>query len=212
MKDNRTGKIVGTAGGAEAQTDLTAADLGKFKDVRTLLSAYQALEAEFTRRSQRLKELETRTVGKTETETETNKDDGAPAEAENAQAPSLTERNAEPENAAEISAKSHSSAHIGGAIDSKATEKSKTGGSFDAVCPPAAIDGNAENSDRTAAEAARSAPRPLGIGDLSEEVKNAVIEDYLNCVFLKRGARRTPKTVREAGALAGKLFNNKEEN
>lgn len=35
-----------------------AADLGKFQSVDALLHAYQALEAEFTRRSQRLKELE----------------------------------------------------------------------------------------------------------------------------------------------------------
>ena len=32
--------------------------LGKFKDVNALLEAYGALEAEFTRRSQRLKALE----------------------------------------------------------------------------------------------------------------------------------------------------------
>lgn len=35
-----------------------SADLGKFKDVSALLQAYQALQAEFTRRSQRLKRLE----------------------------------------------------------------------------------------------------------------------------------------------------------
>ena len=33
--------------------------LGKFKDVKALLSAYGSLEAEFTKRCQRLKELET---------------------------------------------------------------------------------------------------------------------------------------------------------
>lgn len=32
--------------------------MGKFKDVKALLDAYTSLEAEFTRRSQRLKELE----------------------------------------------------------------------------------------------------------------------------------------------------------
>ena len=35
-----------------------SAVLGKFKDVDALARAYSALEAEFTRRSQRLKELE----------------------------------------------------------------------------------------------------------------------------------------------------------
>lgn len=40
--------------------------LGKFKDVNALMRAYSALEAEFTRRSQKLKELE-RKVGNCET-------------------------------------------------------------------------------------------------------------------------------------------------
>lgn len=47
-----------TADAAEAEKDIAATDLGKFKDVKTLLKAYSDLEAEFTRRSQRLKQLE----------------------------------------------------------------------------------------------------------------------------------------------------------
>lgn len=43
---------------AEAENRVAAAGLGKFQSVDALLNAYQALEAEFTRRSQRLKELE----------------------------------------------------------------------------------------------------------------------------------------------------------
>ena len=44
---------------AEAEKrETAAAELGKFKNVDALLNAYLALEAEFTRRSQRLKELE----------------------------------------------------------------------------------------------------------------------------------------------------------
>lgn len=39
------------------ETD-TEPDIGKFRSVEALLSAYRSLEAEFTRRSQRLKELE----------------------------------------------------------------------------------------------------------------------------------------------------------
>ncbi|MCD7728849.1 MAG: hypothetical protein LUI60_02925 [Clostridia bacterium] len=56
--DNLTEDVQGTANSAEAQKGIVAADLGKFKDVQALLSAYNNLEAEFTRRSQRLKELE----------------------------------------------------------------------------------------------------------------------------------------------------------
>lgn len=44
-----------TAGAGENKA---AAGLGKFKSVDALLNAYQALESEFTRRNQRLKELE----------------------------------------------------------------------------------------------------------------------------------------------------------
>ena len=52
-----TGAAVQTEG-ALAQEENASAVLGKFKDVNALARAYGALEAEFTRRSQRLKELE----------------------------------------------------------------------------------------------------------------------------------------------------------
>ncbi|MGI6701017.1 MAG: hypothetical protein ACOX3U_00895 [Christensenellales bacterium] len=45
----------------DAETETQSAEetsLGKFRDSETLLKAYNALEAEFTRRSQKLKELE----------------------------------------------------------------------------------------------------------------------------------------------------------
>ena len=42
----------------EAGTKVNEVSLGKFKDVNALLKAYNSLEAEFTKRSQRLKELE----------------------------------------------------------------------------------------------------------------------------------------------------------
>ena len=57
MKDNLTDGRA-TADTAEAEKEQAAAVPGKFKDVQTLCKAYAALEAEFTRRSQRLKELE----------------------------------------------------------------------------------------------------------------------------------------------------------
>ena len=47
-----------TAEPAEAEKDTAATELGKFESVSALLAAYKSLEAEFTRRSQRLKELE----------------------------------------------------------------------------------------------------------------------------------------------------------
>ena len=57
-KDNLTDLNRVTADTAEAEKEEAAAELGKFKDVQTLYKAYTDLEAEFTRRSQRLRELE----------------------------------------------------------------------------------------------------------------------------------------------------------
>lgn len=65
--DNLTQNEVAEAEAAEAELKEAAAPLGKFKDVQTLMKAYSELEAEFTRRCQRLKELESG-----------NKTDGAP--------------------------------------------------------------------------------------------------------------------------------------
>lgn len=51
-------KMPVTAETAQAEDKKAAAELGKFGSVDALLNAYKSLEAEFTRRSQRLKELE----------------------------------------------------------------------------------------------------------------------------------------------------------
>ncbi len=56
--DNLTQTELGTADTAGAEQENAAAVLGKFKDVETLMKAYSDLQAEFTRRSQRLSELE----------------------------------------------------------------------------------------------------------------------------------------------------------
>ena len=56
--DNLTDNGKAAAETAEAEREEAAAALGKFKDVQTLMKAYSDLEAEFTRRCQRLKELE----------------------------------------------------------------------------------------------------------------------------------------------------------
>ena len=88
--DNRTDELQVTADTAEAEGNKAAAGLGKFKDVEALMQAYTALEAEFTRRSQKLKELE-----------KANKEPiSPPAEAGNGAAPS-TEAGNLPLNAQE---------------------------------------------------------------------------------------------------------------
>ncbi|MGN1060206.1 MAG: hypothetical protein ACI4QN_00585 [Candidatus Coproplasma sp.] len=148
MKDNRTEELQATANTAEAEKkEEIAAGPKKFKDVQALVDAYTALEAEFTRRSQRLKELEA------------NKEQVAPAQAASAQA-----------------------------LSSAVTEGS--GGEV----------------------------RPL-----SQQEKNAVIEEYLSGVYSNKtvpfitvggavkAARVTPRTISEAGSLAKRYFENKED-
>ncbi len=150
--DNQTQNLQATAEPAEAECGKAAAELGKFKDVEALKQAYEALEAEFTRRSQRLKELEA-----------ANKENGAlPAQA-------VSEASPSPE---------------------------------------------ADNLP----QAVKGATAPL-----SDEVKNAVIEEYLSGVQANRGVpiitggsvvsaqRRVPKNLKEAGMLAKKFFDNKED-
>lgn len=56
--DNLLNPGTGAAETAEAESMKAAAAPAKFKDVKTLVKAYSDLEAEFTRRSARLKELE----------------------------------------------------------------------------------------------------------------------------------------------------------
>lgn len=59
--DNPVAGICGAAEPAEAEkTEDAAAAFGKFRSAEALMQAYKNLEAEFTRRSQRLKELESK--------------------------------------------------------------------------------------------------------------------------------------------------------
>ncbi len=70
LKDEQTavmpaGEMAENAFGAESVASAeepvqasTAVSLGKFKDVNALLAAYNSLQAEFTKRCQRIKELE----------------------------------------------------------------------------------------------------------------------------------------------------------
>lgn len=77
--DNTDKNLQATADPAEAeQQNSAAAELGKFKDVRALLEAYNSLEAEFTRRSQRLKELEN--ANKEPTPPDKTENDSAPSQ------------------------------------------------------------------------------------------------------------------------------------
>ena len=62
LKNEQTNfKDIDTAGAEEVKSDQEEkVSLGKFKDVNALLSAYNSLQSEFTKRCQKLKELEGR--------------------------------------------------------------------------------------------------------------------------------------------------------
>lgn len=150
--DNAKPNLQATADAAvQAETEgQAAAELGKFKDVRALLDAYNSLEAEFTRRSQRLRELE---------------------------------------NA------------------SKATVAAEHAATAGEPSQGQKLDG------AQLLDAARK----------SEEVKNAIISDYLSHASKNRSVpfvtggitiaagRQTPATLKEAGELAEKFLNKRED-
>lgn len=70
QKENGTVSVSKTEQGTDAEKKVGSTVLGKFKDVRALEEAYSALEAEFTRRSQRIKELEKAVENRTQSEAE----------------------------------------------------------------------------------------------------------------------------------------------
>ena len=148
--DNQTEKLQATADTAQAEETKAAAGLGKFKDVQALMQAYTALEAEFTRRSQKLKELEA-------------------ANKEQETLPVQTGNEA--------------------ALSPKGKQEPEAAQGVDAV---------------------------------SDEIKNAVIEEYLSGVKANCGVpiitggsvvsakRRVPQNLKEAGLLAKNYFDKKE--
>ena len=59
LKNEQTETLTHTAGAGNSNGELRSeVSLGKFKDVQALLSAYETLESEFTKRCQKIKELE----------------------------------------------------------------------------------------------------------------------------------------------------------
>lgn len=81
LKNEQTEQQTHTAEAEEIKgEDNGNVSLGKFKDVTALLSAYNSLQSEFTKRCQRVKELEAElnAVEKTTVPTQTEKAEDAP--------------------------------------------------------------------------------------------------------------------------------------
>lgn len=253
MKDNRTKNTPVTTDTAEAEEREAVNGLGKFKDVKALLEAYQALEAEFTRRSQKLKELEAskeqeaparreqtdraQTEVKPSGEGQTSVEKGEEkVSTENGETPetgreeeNIAPRTALPEGTSQphalprkevIEEVLRQNAEPEEALPQTALPDGTAQGDLGKAHADAAI---AQAPSAEATDSDGGGAVGVTLSELSQQMKNAVIDEYLTAVLSKRGvpfvtgggavsaARRTPKTVSEAGALANKLFKNKEE-
>ncbi|MBQ0099037.1 MAG: hypothetical protein KBS91_00620 [Firmicutes bacterium] len=74
LKNEEMEVLDGAVAGEENKTEIS---LGKFKDVNALLNAYNSLESEFTKRCQKIKELEGK-VDKVENSTPTTGENPKP--------------------------------------------------------------------------------------------------------------------------------------
>lgn len=191
-----------TAEAAEAEKITAANGLGKFASVGALLTAYKSLEAEFTRRSQRLKELE-----------EGNKARLAFADASSPENTNGNGNTGAPAADGEVAADGELSAS--GETAAAATIYADKGGSADIK------DGGGAVAEKCAVAAyAETDYAETGVPRLDESVKNAVIEEYLKSVASGKSVplivggvgsaapKFAPKTVKEAGALAQAFLKN----
>jgi hypothetical protein len=200
-------KFKATADTAQADDikNTAAAELGKFKDVKALMEAYSNLEAEFTRRSQRLKELENAI-----------KEQNAPA----------TDGNANVRQGGDFNGFADGKVTcFDGNADSKATDFGvNQSGNADSK-----FDGNFGGNANGAASAQAPSQEQKDDGEQlllkaamnSDLVKNAVISEYLQRAAKNKGVpfitgggyvaaqRAVPSSVKEAGKLAQQFLINK---
>jgi hypothetical protein len=217
--DNLTQKLQAKAGAAEAEKEnMKAADkLGKFKDVKTLMEAYTNLEAEFTRRSQRLKELENANKVK-------EKSDLGDA------------ANTADENEDEKLEAAIDKADLGGeqTLREDAQDLEKENGTENAPCAvqaetPQKLTQDVQQDEKISNPLLPSHGQEVLDKDKlveaalqNEEVKNAVIAAYLAGAARNKGVqfiaggvnvpaqRRAPANVKEAGKLAQEFLNKRE--
>lgn len=204
-KENVCEETVKTEQGTEV-TEKGSAVLGKFKDVNALAAAYGCLQAEFTRRSQRLKELEKMLAEKTQTQ-EIGKT-VCEREVESGEADDGTS-----EPPTEIPPETDALQGGGETLDTVKAEEGETG------------DGLGENCSKeelSAAEkgvvAAYSTEELYERAVNDESVRLRIIGDYLSSLSrtyapLTSGGRGTPsvvptraKSVADAGKMALRLF------
>jgi len=211
-KDNVYDKATPTEQGStiEQEAFLGSADLGKFKDVNALLMAYRALQAEFTRRSQRLKryeELENQArnalpsqAGEKELEKETPQTDLVEKAG--------VEESSVPDAAQALGAAEGNEADAHVATDARPDsakeeeiEKDTEENSLETVASTdGAIEINADGQSNAARECAAEQPAPSLYEQVmqNEEVRLRIIGDYLASI----GKSNAPLVRGGAGMLA----------
>ena len=222
-KENVYGRTAGaedaaTAGGKEEEA-LTA--LGKFKDVNALARAYESLQAEFTRRSQRLKELD-RAVENSSEKVEKAHSAGAMAEKLRRKADGAREEErafdsfvSELETASVRAEKTEDEEPVVASPETDASiSQAKTGES---------ADGQGEFVANGREEVGLSSDQIYSLAMGDERVRLKIVGEYLSSVgksgapMLKGGAGGlvTPplraKTVAEAGSMALRFLRSKGE-
>ena len=212
-KETQTGQV------AEAKKEVGPTVLGKFKDVNALLEAYGALEAEFTRRSQRLKALER--------EVENSKKSQG-SEAEKLCLERVDAEKGEPEEEP-IAAKSLDEEDV----DKKAALNTEVDGTFTDEDAKEDADDATDEADRAEAEKKPSEPTSLPMmkhmakidedelykaASGNESVRLKIVGDYLlslgrvDAPLSVRGmgapvlAPKKAKSVEDAGAMALRYF------
>ncbi len=191
------GSEIDSAEGAKKEMS-SSTDLGKFKDVNALMQAYTALQAEFTRRSQRLKRYEK--------EEENQVRDGAVAQ-ERVAASAKTDASAQSEQGpSSLEEKS-----IAGADGAQEANDMNLDMAMDEATKTAA------NVEGAALKAGVAEEQTLSLYEqvmASEEVRLKVIGDYLSSIG-KRGAPllvggrgvmhtspKKPSSISDAGKMA----------
>lgn len=220
-----TGAEAYSSVGSENAVKDVSTVLGKFKDVDALARAYSSLQAEFTRRSQRLKELERETGKRGSDKGDTDADSRAAAEKLRKNAESVREEGrkfssfvaeleqvgAQPSNASLPESVVSNEQNTSGTDADGSQNKEGTSNAF--------FQGN--TSVATSQEAAvLSADELFEQANRNEDVRLKIIGEYLTS--LKRsgaplmtggaGTLAAPplkaKTVREAGTMALRFFKN----
>ena len=224
LQETQTGAGAEAPSSAESECAVKEAStvLGKFKDVDALARAYSSLQAEFTRRSQKLKELERETGRRNADKGESNEDEKAEKVAEKLR-----------KNAKSVREEGKKFSSFVAEIENSATEKTEDGSLPDGISVAAGAETKQETEGAASAFSMGDTSVAIGREDVelsadelydkanrNEQVRLKIIGEYLNSLTrtgapIMRGGATTlaapplkAKSVDEAGNMALRFFKN----